>query len=60
MMRSIAKKVTSGWATTRPQFDSFSSKKPARIESVRAIIHFDGTANGRMAAEILEGAWREI
>ena len=35
-------------------------EKLARIESVRAIIRFDATADVRMAAEILEGEWREI
>jgi len=30
------------------------------VESVRAIIRFDATANIRMAAEVLEREWREI
>jgi len=36
--------------------DSFS----ARIESVRAIARYDATADIGVAAEILEGEWREI
>lgn len=42
---------------TQPRFVSLIVKL---AKSVRAIIRFDATAGVRMAAEILEGEWREI